>query len=115
MDRQTSVLIVGAGPTGLTLALTLRRHGIAARVIDRLAKPANLSKALVVWPASLEVLSGLGVAGELANAGVPLQAVVFGDGNERLAGTVAEQRLERAAGLVEHGVDGGRAAQLVDG
>ncbi|KMY85918.1 Monooxygenase, FAD-binding [Candidatus Paraburkholderia calva] len=52
MDRQISVLIVSAGPTGLTLALTLRRYGIAARVVDKLDQPANLSKALVVWPAS---------------------------------------------------------------
>ncbi len=98
MDRQTSVLIVGDGPTGLTLALTLRRHGIAARVIDKLDAPANLSKALVVWPASLEVLSGLGVGAEFAHAGVPLQAVVFGDGAERLARIVA--RIE-----MEHGID----------
>jgi 2-polyprenyl-6-methoxyphenol hydroxylase-like FAD-dependent oxidoreductase len=96
MDRETSVLIVGAGPTGLTLALTLRRYGIAARVIDRLEKPANLSKALVVWPASLEVLSGVGVAAELAHAGVPLQAVVFGDGDQRLARIAMDEGIDSA-------------------
>lgn len=79
------VLIVGAGPTGLTLALTLQRHGIAARVIDKLDQPADLSKALAVWPASLEVLAGLGMHDAFAQAGVPLRAVTFGDSAKRLA------------------------------
>ncbi|WP_277186456.1 FAD-dependent monooxygenase [Caballeronia sp. BR00000012568055] len=96
MDRSLSVLIVGAGPTGLTLALTLRRHGIAARVIDKLPETANLSKALAVWPASLEVLSGLGVGAEFANASVPLKAVVFGDGTERLARISMEDGIDSA-------------------
>jgi 2-polyprenyl-6-methoxyphenol hydroxylase-like FAD-dependent oxidoreductase len=96
MDRQLSVLIVGAGPTGLTLALSLRRHGIAARVIDKLAAPANLSKALAVWPASLEVLSGLGVGADFAQASVPMQGVVFGDGAERLARVSMENGIDSA-------------------
>lgn len=81
----SSVLIVGAGPTGLTLALTLQRHGIAARVIDKLEHPADLSKALAVWPASLEVLAGLGMHDAFAQAGAPLRAVTFGDGAKKLA------------------------------
>lgn len=85
MDQRLPVLIVGAGPTGLTLALTLRRYGIAARVIDRLEKPADLSKALAVWPASLEVLSGLGVGAAFEQAAVAMSAVTFGDGARRLA------------------------------
>jgi 2-polyprenyl-6-methoxyphenol hydroxylase-like FAD-dependent oxidoreductase len=96
MDHPASVLIVGAGPTGLTLALTLRRHGIAARVIDKLDKPANLSKALAVWPASLEVLSGLGIGAEFMQASVPLRAVVFGDGTERLARISMENGIDSA-------------------
>ncbi len=79
------VLIVGAGPTGLTLALTLQRHGIAARVIDKLEHPAGLSKALAVWPASLEVLAALGMHDAFAKAGAPLRAVTFGDGGKKLA------------------------------
>ena len=85
MDYRLPVLIVGAGPTGLTMALTLRRCGIAARVIDRLDKPADLSKALAVWPASLEVLSGLGVSAAFDQAAVAMSAVTFGDGARRLA------------------------------
>jgi 2-polyprenyl-6-methoxyphenol hydroxylase-like FAD-dependent oxidoreductase len=85
VDHRSPVLIVGAGPTGLTLALTLQRYGISARVIDKLDKPADLSKALAVWPASLEVLSGLGVGDAFDEAGVAMNAVTFGDGARRLA------------------------------
>jgi 2-polyprenyl-6-methoxyphenol hydroxylase-like FAD-dependent oxidoreductase len=84
-SSDSPVLIAGAGPTGLTLALTLQRHGIAARVIDKLDHPADLSKALAVWPASLEVLAGLGMHEAFAKAGVPLRAVTFGDGAKKLA------------------------------
>jgi 2-polyprenyl-6-methoxyphenol hydroxylase-like FAD-dependent oxidoreductase len=102
MDQRTAVLIVGAGPTGLTLALTLRRYGIAARVIDKLDHAADLSKALAVWPASLEVLAGLGVSAAFAQASVPLKAVVFGDGGERLA------RIS-----MEHGIDSAHAQPVL--
>lgn len=79
------VLIVGAGPTGVTLALTLQRHGVNARVIERNAAPANLSKALAVWSGSLEALSGFGVIERFQAAGVPLKALTFGDGEHVLA------------------------------
>ncbi|PQV53965.1 FAD-dependent monooxygenase [Paraburkholderia sp. BL21I4N1] len=85
MDYRVPVLIVGAGPTGLTLALTLRHYGIAVRVIDRLEQPADLSKALAVWPASLELLSSLGVEAAFDEAAVAMSAVTFGDGARRLA------------------------------
>lgn len=78
------VLIVGAGPTGVTLALTLRRYGVKARIIDRNSAPANLSKALAVWSGSLEALSGFGVVERFQAAGVPLKALTFGDGDRVL-------------------------------
>ena len=55
-----SVLIVGSSPTGMTPALTFQRHGIATCVIDKLDQPVDLSKELVVWPASLEVQADIG-------------------------------------------------------
>jgi 2-polyprenyl-6-methoxyphenol hydroxylase-like FAD-dependent oxidoreductase len=85
MEQPARVLIVGSGPTGLTLALTLQRYGIEVRLIDRLEQPANLSKALAVWPASLEVLGSLGVGSAFERASVPLRQVTFGDGTQRLA------------------------------
>jgi 2-polyprenyl-6-methoxyphenol hydroxylase-like FAD-dependent oxidoreductase len=43
----TDVLVVGAGPTGLTLACLLRRRGVDVRVVDRPPAPAPLAKAMV--------------------------------------------------------------------
>ncbi len=50
------VLVVGAGPVGLFLAASLRRLGIELRIIDKAAAPSDKSKALVVWPRTLEML-----------------------------------------------------------
>ncbi|MFI6446842.1 FAD-dependent monooxygenase [Kitasatospora sp. NPDC050543] len=64
-----SVLIVGAGPTGLTLACTLARQGTAVRIIDRSAEPHRISRGKGLNPRSLEVLADLGLAERLAGAG----------------------------------------------
>jgi 2-polyprenyl-6-methoxyphenol hydroxylase-like FAD-dependent oxidoreductase len=62
----TSILIVGAGPTGLTLAATLARFGVRARVIDRMVEPADdRSRAVVIQPRTLELFEPLGIADEI--------------------------------------------------
>ena len=45
---RTEVLIAGAGPTGLVLALWLTRQGVGVRIIDRSAAPGTTSRALAV-------------------------------------------------------------------
>lgn len=50
------VLVVGAGPVGLTAANNLARFGLPVRIIDSRAQPTQLSKALVVWRRSLHAL-----------------------------------------------------------
>ena len=54
------VLIVGAGPVGLTMAAALNQHGLSCRLIDKAAAPTDKSKALVVWSRTLELLDNLG-------------------------------------------------------
>jgi len=66
----TDVLVIGAGPTGLTLAASLVKRGIATTVVDRQAAGANTSRAAVVNARSLEVLEGLDVARRLVKEGV---------------------------------------------
>jgi 2-polyprenyl-6-methoxyphenol hydroxylase-like FAD-dependent oxidoreductase len=66
----TDVLIVGAGPTGLTLATALAVHGIWATVVDRQSAGDNTSRAAVVHARTLEVLEGIGVTDLLVRLGV---------------------------------------------
>ncbi|MEV4108384.1 FAD-dependent monooxygenase [Nonomuraea sp. NPDC049695] len=65
----TDVLIVGAGPTGLTLACDLTRRGIACRIVEQAAAPAAGSRGFTLKPRSLEALDDLGVADRILAAG----------------------------------------------
>jgi 2-polyprenyl-6-methoxyphenol hydroxylase-like FAD-dependent oxidoreductase len=56
------VLVVGAGPTGLTLAAQLLARGIHVRVIDKGAGPASQSRALSIQARTLELLDTMGLA-----------------------------------------------------
>jgi 2-polyprenyl-6-methoxyphenol hydroxylase-like FAD-dependent oxidoreductase len=62
------VLVVGAGPTGLTLACDLRRRGLAVRVVERLPQPELKSRGKGVQPRTLEVLDDLGVVDRVLEA-----------------------------------------------
>ncbi len=66
---QPQVLIVGAGPTGLTAALELKRHGIHSRIIDRTPGPRPHSRALNINSRSLEILEPSGVTAQLLQHG----------------------------------------------
>jgi hypothetical protein len=81
MER-TEVLIVGAGPTGLVLALWLTRLGIRVRIIDRTAGPGTASRALGIQARTLELYRLLGVAEAVVAAGHRVPAV-----NVWIAGT----------------------------
>jgi 2-polyprenyl-6-methoxyphenol hydroxylase-like FAD-dependent oxidoreductase len=63
------VLIVGAGPTGLTMAAQLAAFGTGVRLIDRQPDPVHESRALAIQPRTLEVLAGLGVTPTLLERG----------------------------------------------
>ncbi|HEY9028950.1 MAG TPA: FAD-dependent oxidoreductase, partial [Burkholderiaceae bacterium] len=79
-DRlDTDVLVVGAGPTGLTLAAALAARGVRATVIDRQAAGDNTSRAAVVHARTLEVLEPLGVARTLVDLGIPARRFTIRD------------------------------------
>lgn len=65
----TTVLIVGSGPTGLTLAVDLARRAVDVRIIDRTPEFPRSSRAKGPNPRSLEVLEDLGVLAEVLAAG----------------------------------------------
>ncbi len=78
------VLIAGAGPAGLTLAIGLRLAGVEAEVIDAAPEPKREPRAAVVWPRTAEVLAGWGLGPGLRAGGVPLAAArVHVRGRER--------------------------------
>lgn len=65
------VLIVGAGPTGLALALWLTEQGVKVRIIDKSAGPSGTSRAMAVQARTLELCRQLGFADEVIAAGHP--------------------------------------------
>lgn len=69
MTRAPDVLVVGAGTTGLALALQAHDHGAKVRVIDRRSGDRRPSRALIMHPRTLEVLRPLGVTDELLARG----------------------------------------------
>ena len=64
------VLVVGAGPAGLTLTADLLRRGLTVRLIDRAEAPSATSRATSLTPRTLEVLDDLGVAQALLGTGI---------------------------------------------
>jgi len=72
--RETQVLIVGAGPTGLVLALWLTRQGTRIRIIDTAAEPGTTSRAIVVQARILEFYRQIGIADEVVERGLQLAA-----------------------------------------
>ncbi|HEV3182644.1 MAG TPA: FAD-dependent monooxygenase [Steroidobacteraceae bacterium] len=72
---RTEVLIAGAGPTGLVLALWLRRQGVGVRIIDRTDAPGTTSRALGVQARTLELYRQLDLAGGVVERGHKVPAV----------------------------------------
>ncbi|GGV33920.1 3-(3-hydroxyphenyl)propionate hydroxylase [Kitasatospora herbaricolor] len=68
----TDVLVVGAGPVGLTAAAELRRRGVDCRIVDKLAEPQPYAKAVGIQPRTLEIWDAMGLAREALDAAVPM-------------------------------------------
>ncbi|MFE1413810.1 FAD-dependent oxidoreductase [Streptomyces sp. NPDC085524] len=84
MSDQTSVLVVGAGPVGLTAAHELARRGIRVRLVDAAPGPAATSRAVAVHPRTLETFDQMGVAGPVLESGRHNKAFTMYAGGRRL-------------------------------
>jgi 2-polyprenyl-6-methoxyphenol hydroxylase-like FAD-dependent oxidoreductase len=73
----TSVLIVGAGPVGLTMACELARYGVPLRVVDTSAHRTDKSKAIVIWSRTLELLDRGGGSRPFVDAGFKVHGANF--------------------------------------
>jgi 2-polyprenyl-6-methoxyphenol hydroxylase-like FAD-dependent oxidoreductase len=82
---RSDVLIVGAGPTGLVLALWLTKLGAAVRIIDKTAEPGTTSRALAVHARTLELYSQLDLADAVIARGHKVPAVGLWVGGKREA------------------------------
>jgi 2-polyprenyl-6-methoxyphenol hydroxylase-like FAD-dependent oxidoreductase len=81
----SEVLVVGAGPTGLALALSLARFGIRVRVIDKAPRSATTSRALVVHARILEQYAQFGIAQDVITRGFRMEAANLWVAGKRVA------------------------------
>jgi 2-polyprenyl-6-methoxyphenol hydroxylase-like FAD-dependent oxidoreductase len=72
------VFIVGAGPTGLVLALWLTKMGARVRIIDRSAQPGTTSRALAVHARTLELYRQLDLDGPIVEKATQCPAPSYG-------------------------------------
>jgi 2-polyprenyl-6-methoxyphenol hydroxylase-like FAD-dependent oxidoreductase len=76
-QQHTSVLIVGAGPSGLMMAAQLLRHGVLPIIIDNKQGPTDQSKALAVQARSLEIYRQMGIINRIIDGGKQASGVAF--------------------------------------
>ena len=90
MKPEIEVLIVGAGPTGLVLALWLSHLGVEVRIVDKAAEPGTTSRALAVHARILELYDQVDLARGIVDAGLKMGAVnLWVAGKERVASSSA--------------------------
>src|SRR5918996_1514014 len=121
------VLIVGAGPTGLVLAIELARRGVPFHLVDRHPRPLAWDRATVVKSRSLEVFAGMGLADTFVQRGRIVRGVNLFVGEAKVASLgfdsldspfpfdlgipeheterILTERLEQLGGQVERGVE----------
>jgi 2-polyprenyl-6-methoxyphenol hydroxylase-like FAD-dependent oxidoreductase len=86
--QQPQVLIVGAGPTGLVLALWLRRLGVDLRIVDKTAEPGTTSRAVAVQARTLEFYRQIGLADTVTARGREVSAANLWVAGRRVARAV---------------------------
>src|SRR4051812_33306835 len=75
------ILVVGAGPVGLTMACELARHGVRCRIVDSSPGPTDQSRALGIQARTLEVFEDVGIVDEILARARKIHGVgAFSDG-----------------------------------
>ena len=85
VPKTATVIVNGAGPVGLTMACELARHGVEFRIFDKNPEPSPQSRALAIFPRTLEVFSTIGMLDQVLAEGCRLHAVSIYNQTRRLA------------------------------
>ncbi|MBT3322893.1 MAG: FAD-binding protein [Anaerolineae bacterium] len=85
------VLVIGAGPAGLTAAAEAIRHGLSVRIIDQNESRTLFSKALVVHSRSLEIFQDMGFADAVVNSGTKFRSLNMHTGTKELSRIVFQE------------------------
>ena len=89
------VLIIGAGPTGLTAALEFTRNGIIPEIVERRTEPSEISRAVGIMPESIEKLRSTGVGDTILKEGMAFKKIKIHRGNKLLMSLDFSKSLER--------------------
>jgi 2-polyprenyl-6-methoxyphenol hydroxylase-like FAD-dependent oxidoreductase len=80
-----SILIVGAGPSGLAMGCALARQGVKARIVYSAKGPAEHSRAIGIQARTLEVFDQWGIAERFTNAGLKMRgAQIYGEDKQSI-------------------------------
>jgi len=82
---KSDVLVVGAGPVGLTMAAELARYGLTVRIVEKAAQRTDKSKALVIWSRTLELMDRMGCTASFLAAGFKSSGANISAGNQQIA------------------------------
>jgi len=93
MDDAVDVLVIGAGPVGLTMAIALRRLSLRVRIVDRAPGPNLEARADVIFPRAGEALGALGVGETIRRHAYEMHGVNF-YGNGRHLGSFTTGRFD---------------------
>lgn len=85
MSGGPPVLVAGAGPVGLTAAAEFARRGVPVLCVDRATGPSDRSRALLVWPRTLEILRGIADPIEIAARSLRVDAFRYFSGAREVA------------------------------
>lgn len=94
------VLITGAGPSGMVLALWLQKLGTPFRIVDRLSGPGLTSRAMVIHARTLELYQQLGIADRIIAEGIKINKLLIANAGSSKAHFPIIT--EKAAGLSKY-------------